>query len=63
MYSAWAETAIDRVRNILSTARRGHTDAVKSRIENVKPLGSVVDVTKTLFEVSKVKKSHRHPQE
>lgn len=55
MYTAWADTAIARVNNILNAARRGHVDAVKSRIENVKPLASVVEVTKNLFEVSKVR--------
>ena len=40
---------------ILNSARRRHEDAVKERIENVKQLAGVVDITKTLFEVSKVR--------
>ena len=54
MYSEWAESTINKHRNILNTARSGHTNAVKDRIDNVKQLGSVIDITKALFEVSKV---------
>ncbi|RDW84430.1 ATP synthase subunit 4 [Coleophoma cylindrospora] len=53
MYSEWAEGQVNKIKNILNSARADHTDAVKARIENVSQLGSVVDVTKTLFEVSK----------
>ncbi|CCU81336.1 unnamed protein product [Blumeria hordei] len=53
MYKEWAESQIDKVKNILNSARADHTEAVKSRIESVKQLGGVVDITKTLFEVSK----------
>ncbi|KAL8842732.1 MAG: hypothetical protein Q9170_000388 [Blastenia crenularia] len=53
MYKQWAETQINRIRNILNSAREGHTAAVQKRIESVKQLGGVVDVTKQLFEVSK----------
>lgn len=38
----------------MNGAREEHTSAVKQRIENVKELGGVVDITKALFEVSKV---------
>lgn len=38
----------------MNTARAGHADAVKSRIDDVKPLSNVVEITKQLFEVSKV---------
>ncbi|MCJ1332296.1 atp4 subunit B of the stator stalk of mitochondrial F1F0 ATP synthase [Thelotrema lepadinum] len=41
------------MKGILNAARDDHTSAVKSRIENVKQMGGVVDVTKQLFEVSK----------
>ena len=54
MYTDWADGHINRIRNILNAAREGHTNAVKARIDNVKELGSVIDVTKQLFEVSKV---------
>lgn len=54
MYSEWASATVNKITGILNAAREGHTEAVKSRIENVKQLGSVVDVTKQLFEVSKV---------
>ena len=53
-YSEWAEGQISKVRNILNAARADHTEAVKARIESVQQLGSVVEITKTLFEVSKV---------
>ena len=54
-YKQWAEAQNDKIRSILNQARTEHTDAVKSRIETVKEMGGVVDVTKTLFEVSKVR--------
>ncbi|KAG0647914.1 ATP synthase subunit [Hyphodiscus hymeniophilus] len=53
MYKEWAEGQTNKIKGILNAARADHTEAVKSRIENVQQLGSVVDITKTLFEVSK----------
>jgi F-type H+-transporting ATPase subunit b len=55
MYKAWAEGQVQKIKDILNTARSGHADAVKARIEDVKPLSNVVEITKTLFEVSKVR--------
>ena len=54
MYKDWAESQIGKMKGILNAAREGHTKAVQDRIDNVKQLGSVIDVTKNLFEVSKV---------
>lgn len=54
IYNEWASVQIAKVSGILNSARAGHREAVQSRIDNVKQLGSVVDVTKQLFEVSKV---------
>lgn len=54
MYKEWAEGQVNKIKNILNAARDDHTTAVKKRIENVQQLGSVIDVTKQLFEVSKV---------
>ncbi|KAL8679635.1 MAG: hypothetical protein Q9186_004096 [Xanthomendoza sp. 1 TL-2023] len=53
MYKEWADGQINKMKGILNSAREGHTQSVKDRIENVKQLGSVVEVTKGLFEVSK----------
>jgi F-type H+-transporting ATPase subunit b len=53
MYSEWAQAQNDKIRNILNSARADHTEAVKTRIEDVKQTGGVVDITKNLFEVSK----------
>ncbi|RKF73333.1 ATP synthase subunit 4, mitochondrial [Golovinomyces cichoracearum] len=53
MYKEWADGQVNKMRNILNTARVGHTEAVKNRIESVKQFSSVVDITKTLFEISK----------
>lgn len=53
LYKSWAEGQISKIKGILDTAREDHAKAVQSRIDNVKRLGSVVDVTKNLFEVSK----------
>jgi len=53
MYSEWADAQTNKIRNILNSARADHTQAVKNRIEDVKQMTGVVDITKTLFEVSK----------
>ncbi|OBT87725.1 hypothetical protein VE02_04049 [Pseudogymnoascus sp. 03VT05] len=52
-YSGWAEGQISKIRDILNSARADHTEAVNARIQNVKQMGGVVDITKSLFEVSK----------
>lgn len=54
MYSEWANGQVEKVKGILNAAREDHTTAVKKRIDNVKQLGSVIEVTKQLFELSKV---------
>lgn len=54
VYNEWAGGHIAKIAEILQAARDGHREAVKERIENVKQLGEVIDVTKQLFEVSKV---------
>lgn len=54
VYNDWAATQIAKIAGILEGARADHREAVKSRIEDVKQLGGVIDVTKQLFEVSKV---------
>ena len=54
LYKDWADGQVNKIKGILNTAREDHTTAVKQRIDNVKQLGSVIDVTKQLFDVSKV---------
>lgn len=54
-YNQWAEGQIAKVRGILDQARDDHKEAVRSRISAVKQMEGVVDVTKALFEVSKVR--------
>ena len=54
MYKEWSEGQVAKMKAILNAARDDHTAAVESRIDNVKQLGSVIDITKQLFEVSKV---------
>ncbi|MCJ1357955.1 MAG: atp4 subunit B of the stator stalk of mitochondrial F1F0 ATP synthase [Icmadophila ericetorum] len=53
MYKDWADGQVNRMKGILNAAREDHTTAVQQRIDSVKQLGSVIDVTKQLFEVSK----------
>ncbi|KAF2146734.1 uncharacterized protein K452DRAFT_262803 [Aplosporella prunicola CBS 121167] len=53
MYREWAEGQNNKIKGILNSARKEHTEAVQQRIENVKDLGGVIDITKNLFEVSK----------
>ena len=54
MYSAWAQEQIQKINGVMNTAKAGHADAVKARIEDIKPLSDVVEITKQLFQVSKV---------
>jgi F-type H+-transporting ATPase subunit b len=54
MYTQWADSQIQKFKDILYSAKSSHADAVKARIEDVKPLSNVVQITKQLFEVSKV---------
>jgi F-type H+-transporting ATPase subunit b len=71
VYREWAEAQNAKIKNILNSARADHTQAVKTRIEDVKQMSGVVDVTKALFEVSKVGRrswmmtmlSHTHRRE
>jgi F-type H+-transporting ATPase subunit b len=53
-YREWAEGQNAKIKNILNSARADHTQAVKTRIEDVQQMSGVIDVTKTLFQVSKV---------
>ena len=53
-YKAWAEAQNEKIKNILNSARADHTEAVKGRIGDVQQMSGVVDITKSLFEVSKV---------
>lgn len=54
MYTEWAQGQISKLKGILNAAKEDHKGAVRKRLDNVKQLGSVVDITKQLFEVSKV---------
>lgn len=55
-YKEWAEGQSNKIKNILNQARADHSAAVQTRIDDVKQLSGVVDVTKSLFEVSKVRR-------
>ncbi|CAI7571735.1 unnamed protein product [Penicillium pancosmium] len=52
-YRQWAEGQVQKHKDILNAARADHTSAVQSRIDNVKEMSGVVEVTKQLFAVSK----------
>lgn len=53
-YGQWAQGQQDKMRATLNQARENHTKSVQERIASVKEFGGVIDITKTLFEVSKV---------
>lgn len=55
MYREWAEGQNKKIAGILNAARADHTEAVKARIDNVQQMSEVVEITKSLFEVSKVR--------
>lgn len=52
-YAEWASAQSQKIKDILNSARADHTQAVKERIDSVSQLGTVVDITKDLFAVSK----------
>ena len=54
-YKEWAENHIARIKGVLDGARAEHTQAVKDRIDEVGQMKDVVELTKGLFEVSKVR--------
>lgn len=53
-YKEWADGQAEKMRNLLNQARADHAKAVQVRIDDVKQMQGVVDITKSLFEVSKV---------
>ena len=57
MYKQWAETQNNRIKGILNAARADHTQAVQNRISSVQQMSGVTEVTKSLFEVSKVRET------
>ena len=52
-YREWAEGHIGRMRDLLNSARADHTAAVQQRIDSVSELKDVVNITKSLFAISK----------
>lgn len=54
MYKEWADVQIQKIKDVMNASKQGHADAVQARMDDVKPLSNVVEITKQLFEVSKV---------
>ncbi|QRV88467.1 F-type H+-transporting ATPase subunit b [Ceratobasidium sp. AG-Ba] len=52
-YKEWAEGHINRIKSILNSTRKEHTQAVQARIGAVEQMKDVVDITKGLFALSK----------
>ncbi|GAA5876192.1 hypothetical protein JCM1840_007066 [Sporobolomyces johnsonii] len=52
-YREWADSQIQKVKDILNSSRQAHTDAVKGRIESVGEMKDVEALTTQLFELSK----------
>ncbi|THU94896.1 ATP4, subunit B of the stator stalk of mitochondrial F1F0 ATP synthase [Dendrothele bispora CBS 962.96] len=52
-YSNWASTQVQKIKNILDSARAEHTQAVQDRIDDVKKMKDVVALTESLFALSK----------
>jgi F-type H+-transporting ATPase subunit b len=53
MYAEWADAQTNKIKNILNAARADHTEAVKVRMNDVQQMSEVVEITKSLFAVSK----------
>ena len=62
MYKEWAEGQNEKIKNILNAARDDHTQAVKNRIVDVEQMSGVIDITKSLFAVSKVRRGPEQAQ-
>ncbi|KIK99118.1 hypothetical protein PAXRUDRAFT_823072 [Paxillus rubicundulus Ve08.2h10] len=52
-YRDWANANIERIKNVLDSARAEHTQAVKDRITSVEQMKDVVSLTEALFALSK----------
>ncbi|KIJ21041.1 hypothetical protein PAXINDRAFT_165836 [Paxillus involutus ATCC 200175] len=52
-YRDWANANIERIKNVLDSARAEHTQAVKDRISSVGQMKDVVSLTEALFALSK----------
>ncbi|OZJ04154.1 hypothetical protein BZG36_03122 [Bifiguratus adelaidae] len=52
-YKAMADEHINRIKNVLTKAREGHKNAVRSRIDQVGEMKDIVKTTKDLFALSK----------
>merc|ERR1712230_83105 len=52
-YREWADGQIQKVKDILNTSRKAHTDAVKARIDSVGEMMDVEALTQSMFELSK----------
>ncbi|GAA5940438.1 hypothetical protein JCM21900_000279 [Sporobolomyces salmonicolor] len=52
-YREWADSQIQKVKDILNSSRQAHTDAVRGRIESVGEMKDVEALTAQLFELSK----------
>ena len=53
-YKDWAESNINKIKNVLAQSRAEHTQAVKDRINSVEQMKDVVSLTQGLFAISKV---------
>ena len=54
-YLEWARGHIERQKQLLYEAKQGHKDVIQERLSSLKELGGVIDITKGLFEVSRVR--------
>lgn len=57
-YKEWAEGHINKIKAVLDGSRAEHTQAVKERIHSVEQMKDVVEVTKGLFALSRVRLLH-----
>ncbi|RXK38077.1 F-type H+-transporting ATPase subunit B [Tremella mesenterica] len=59
-YTAWAENHINRIKDVLGSARAEHTKAVTERIDSVNLLKDVVPLTEQLYAVAKETNALEH---
>jgi len=58
--NSMCDSCLQRISSTLASSRAEHTQAVKDRISSVEQMKDVVDLTKGLFAVSKVRQTIFH---
>lgn len=53
-YVEWAQSHIDKQKALMNEATQNHKNAIQERLDGLQELSGIIDITKGLFEVSRV---------